>query len=412
MIRPLSLLVALLFLFPDPSPAIVIRHDRDDARYRALADGLDLVVRVGDGMGTLVAPAWILTAAHVADTVVPGQSVRVAGRDVAIAEIVLHPDYARATAHRDLALVRLASAVTDVEPARLGDDGNEAGRHVLFVGDGWTGTGIDGPGRGPRIRRGAHNVVAATRPGWLEIVFDRPPDGEDLEGISGPGDSGGPALVRDDDGWTILGVSSWNDGDPICVYGSTEYYARVSDALDWIHGVMADEIQADTAPRVMTYGTDDQGNTTVRREEVETVAFDGDDDAAQWTAIGRIVDAVEAGDRAAYLAAFDPATVAEKRAAGDPVDGMFDFFRGATEARGAVTRFHPLPDRGIRADDMSHAMRPAVFHLADGTPGYLGLALGADGKITHMSLFVQRRICGAGADCAEGGTLEELRGGG
>ena len=66
-----ALVTALLSaLWLTSAEAIVIRHDRDDADYRALGEKFTAVCAViPDGEGTLVAPRWVLTAAHVAQGV-------------------------------------------------------------------------------------------------------------------------------------------------------------------------------------------------------------------------------------------------------------------------------------------------------------------------------------------------------
>lgn len=62
-----------------------------------------------------------------------------------------------------------------------------------------------------------------------------------LEGISGPGDSGGPAFLEIDGVIFLAGVSSWQDnraqGGRQGVYGVLEYYARVSSYVGWIDEV-------------------------------------------------------------------------------------------------------------------------------------------------------------------------------
>jgi secreted trypsin-like serine protease len=71
----------------------------------------------------------------------------------------------------------------------------------------------------------------------LVFRFDAPPGGTDLEGISGPGDSGGPALIERDGRWQVIGVSSGQDANATSregVYGVTEYYTRVSSYLSWL----------------------------------------------------------------------------------------------------------------------------------------------------------------------------------
>jgi len=57
----------------------------------------------------------------------------------------------------------------------------------------------------------------------------------ELEGVSGPGDSGGPAFIDLDDVRYIVGVSSnQQDNGKEGVYGVTEYYARISFYKKWI----------------------------------------------------------------------------------------------------------------------------------------------------------------------------------
>jgi len=76
------------------SQAIVIRHDRDDARYLELGARFDTVVGIGRAHGTLIRPDWVATAAHVADSIstVSG-TVRVGDRDYPIARIVYDPSW-------------------------------------------------------------------------------------------------------------------------------------------------------------------------------------------------------------------------------------------------------------------------------------------------------------------------------
>ena len=225
--------------------AIIIRHDVDDAAYH-MEDGafpttafFHLGGSFGEGVGTLVAPHWVLTAGHVALFVQPGGIVTIADRQYRIAESIPHPEYQLNVASHDIGMVRLAEAVDGVVPARLYEGRDEVGLTAVFVGAGDTGNGRSGiTGNDGRIRVARNRIEAATEQ-WLNFVFDPPPEALPLEGISGPGDSGGPAYVKVDSQWQLAGVSAFqeNSGEE-GVYGVKEYYARVSQYLDWIAGTL------------------------------------------------------------------------------------------------------------------------------------------------------------------------------
>lgn len=245
----LSVAVVLLAWLSTPRLAgIVVRHDRDDARYLELGEGHPAVCDIGfhGGHGTLVAPRWVLTAGHVVKNLSEGSTVACGGRRYPVAETRFHPGFvsSRTELRNDVALVALSEPVPDVEPAALYAQRNEVGRTVVFVGHGRTGTGRTGASRRGGERRGATNRVERVEEEWLVFRFDPPASATDLEGVSGPGDSGGPALIEVDRRVFVAGVSSWQDnraqGGRQGVYGVLEYYARVSSYLDWITATIAE----------------------------------------------------------------------------------------------------------------------------------------------------------------------------
>lgn len=232
--------------------AVIIRHDRDDARYVELAKGLSGICHLNlrhkdaapDGEGVLVAPDWVLTAAHVAEEIRPGHVLSVIGdgvREYVEADTAfIHPDW-DGGAH-DIALVRLRTPVETVAPVPLYRGRDEAGRVLLIGGAGDFGTGKTGPKKNDGRLRAATNRIDEASDNWLEFRFDPPDEATDLEGVSGPGDSGGPGFLEVDGVRYVAGVSSGQStrdtGGHEGLYGVREFYTRVSSHLDWLDGLL------------------------------------------------------------------------------------------------------------------------------------------------------------------------------
>jgi len=225
---------------------IIRRHDRPDSLYVALGRGYESLVHINlatptgaaDGEGTLIAPRWVLTAAHVATEVRLGHRIAVGGALHAVDSIILHPDWDDGP--HDIALLRLAMAVKTTAPAVLYRDTAELDRTVVLVGYGDIGDGLTGPRDNDGRVRGATNLVDEATDFWLKLVFDPPGSGRttELEGVSGPGDSGGPAFLHGVEDEVIVGVSSAQStraaGGQPGRYGVTEYYTRVSRYVAWV----------------------------------------------------------------------------------------------------------------------------------------------------------------------------------
>jgi hypothetical protein len=239
--------------------AIVIRHDKAPEQYLASkADFPPLVTFYNIGVhGTLIAPEWVLTAAHTVFCLNPGQPVQVGDELVEVQARYSYPSY-QLGEHNDLALIKLAKPVLSVQPARLYRQQDERDQVLWFIGSGGTGTGLTGETVGYKenngVLRKAQNKVTAVTKSDLRFVFESDQQALELEGVSGNGDSGGPAYLKKDDDYYLLGVSSRVDSwfKDVGEYGVKELYTRVSSHASWIDQVMA----ADDTARAKLSSTD------------------------------------------------------------------------------------------------------------------------------------------------------------
>lgn len=263
------LTLLLLLATTGNAGAVVIRDDAGDAQYRVAASEFPALVDLPtEGHGVLIAPQWVVTAAHAVAWQPEVEVVVVDGAPRAVEKIVFHDGFkklpqalvdaamksgdAAATneflaASDDIALVKLASPVSDVAPVKVFRD-SPVGQRIQIVGKGATGTGAMGHSPyGPNrtdLRR-AFNEIAASEGRWLRYTFRRPPDALPLEGAAGNGDSGGPLLVAVDDEWQVAGLTSWKEvnGNPteFCpgMYGQVNVAVRLAHYLDWIEATIA-----------------------------------------------------------------------------------------------------------------------------------------------------------------------------
>ena len=237
------LFIGITYLFLESF--IIIRHDVDEARYVELGKKYHSICHFPMGEGVLIDSDWVLTAGHVGSDLKKDlqdgykPKVTVEAKDYEIEKVIVHPDFQPIT--DDIAMVRLKTPVRNVAPAILYTQSSEVGKIITIVGLGDTGDGILGPTHWDKIIRGATNKVDGADQQWLWFDFDSPasPDKTELEGISGPEDSGGPAYIEEDDEQYVVGISSHQDdaGHQKGTYGVIEYYTRVSKYADWIHEV-------------------------------------------------------------------------------------------------------------------------------------------------------------------------------
>lgn len=182
--------------------------------------------------GQLIAPAWVLTAAHCASAgalVLAGHADRTLSRPVPAAEVVVHPRYVAANGENDIGLIRLAQSLP-IKPVRLLSPGEapsllvEGARAVIA---GWG-------RRSPSLGFSQQFIVSD-----VELRSLRREKGRlaYFDPVSGPcgGDSGGPLLLRRDDGTLLLaGVASRVLGDLCAQGGGIAIYVSVPEARGFI----------------------------------------------------------------------------------------------------------------------------------------------------------------------------------
>ena len=238
-------LATLTLLLPAMAThAIVMRHDVDPNEY--LLDVLDYqsTLVIHGCTATLVAPRWILTAAHCIDPgdqdYASGKMLTVGDEQIEIAQAYRHLDFNSQNMNKyDIALIELAAPSYSILPTPVYEGQDELSKVMKLAGYGVVGDGVQDiyDRCFPCQLRGADNEVAKVDGYLLSYRFDHPdePTSLPLEGVGAGGDSGGPAYIETDAGRFVAGVSSFGSRH----YKEFDNYTRVSTRLDWLAEVMS-----------------------------------------------------------------------------------------------------------------------------------------------------------------------------
>ena len=217
-----------------------------------------------DSSGILIAPGWVLTAAHTipsgnpnpADTWTFGGEIR------HIAQSIRHPSYNGQIANGyDLALHRLDAPITTIDPAELytGTAASLNGQTLTYVGYGKSGTGTTGDTIAAGTKRAGKNIGDqlgyTLNPGASQVIYSNQILFADMDASTGPwgnplgntnpinyeylialGDSGGGMFVEQAGQHYVAGVHStvFNFDPSTLGYGDIMGSTTIAAVLPWI----------------------------------------------------------------------------------------------------------------------------------------------------------------------------------
>jgi hypothetical protein len=215
-------------------------------------DCFSVVVEMNDKhylcTGTLVSPNVIVTAGHCCDGTISGaynaldtMAPRLAGEYVNVAQVIRHPRYDPRTLRNDIAVLILEKPLTSVSPRAFAPAGALNGVSTVRV-VGYGATNADGT-KGSGVRREVDvaivNPVGAEWPQKavtygcdpdLEFVATKDRFGSD----TCDGDSGGPAYVRVNGQYCLVGATSRPIKDAQIRCGSGGVYERLEKYEEWV----------------------------------------------------------------------------------------------------------------------------------------------------------------------------------
>lgn len=201
-----------------------------------VTNGFESVGIVGDvtgghATGTLIAPQFVLVAAHTVIDTPPGQvTFTLGGQTYYMEHVFVHPDYdpeqTGSDGANDIAILKLREPVTTITPARLSGRAPKLGEVLDLVGFGQEKGAVFGTkreGSAPPVFDVSSNVFH-----WQHL--------SPIQNDSDPGDSGAPLFATINGVPQIIGIVSGGTSDSELL-GEIGTNTRVDSYLDWIQSV-------------------------------------------------------------------------------------------------------------------------------------------------------------------------------
>lgn len=201
----------------------------------------------------MIAPTWVLTAAHYMSKGRPrsGDSVWFENRTYYIKRVIVHPDYSASglrgsgSVYADLALLELTEPVTGIEPTNLNIAFTELQRPCTLVGFGLSGVIAKGPvpdatDQFEAVKRAGTNTISRIADDIIvtQMHSKQTYTGPTQDAAVGVGDSGGPLLIDVDGQLVIAGVANGftlgTDDNLLMRKNNEDMYVRVSPFVNWI----------------------------------------------------------------------------------------------------------------------------------------------------------------------------------